>query len=60
MKTKVEHLEESIRLRTHQVKVSLQRIEYDLSMVILARELLKELYEEARIASIVNLCLTGK
>lgn len=60
MKTKAEHIEESIKFRTHQIRASLRRVEYDLSMVLVARKLLNELYEEARVANIVKLCLTGK
>lgn len=60
MKTKAEHIEESINFRMHQIKASLRRIEYDLSMVLVARQLLEAIYEEAGVANIVKLCLTGK
>ncbi len=64
MKTKVEHLEESVRFRRRQITSLLNNINYNCDMAMLAEvlleELYEELYEEARIYSIVNLCLTGK
>lgn len=60
MKTKIEHIEESIRFRRRQITALLNNINYNCDMAIQAEALLEGLYEEARIASIVNLCLTGK
>lgn len=60
MKTKVEHVEESIRFRWSQINGALKNIEYNTTMILQAEALLAGLYEEAQIASIVKLCLTGK
>jgi hypothetical protein len=60
MKTKIEHIEESIRFRRRQIAALLNNINYNCDMLIQAETMLGRLYEEARIASIVNLCLTGK
>lgn len=60
MKNKVEHIEESIRFRHRQISALISNIDYNCDMIIQAETLLDGLYEEARINSIVNLCLTGK
>jgi len=60
MKNRVEHVEESIRFRRRQISALLNNINYNCDMIIQAEGLLAGLYEEARIASIVKLCLTGK
>lgn len=60
MKTKVEHIEESIRFRRKQITAILNNINYNCDMIMQAEMLLQGLYEEVRVAKIINLCLTGK
>ena len=60
MKTKAEHIEESIRFRRRQISGLLNNINYNCDMIIQAEVLLENLYEEARVTKIIKLCLTGK
>jgi hypothetical protein len=60
MKNKADYIEESIRFRWLQINAALNNIDFNTTMILRAEELLEGLYEEARIASIIKLCLTGK
>jgi len=64
MRTKAEHnvrdVIENIKFRHIQITALLNSINYNYDMIIQAEASLADLYEEAQIASIVGLCLTGK
>jgi len=60
LRTRVEHVEESMRLRWLQINTALNSIEFNTSMILKAEVLLERLYEEKRIDGIIKLCLTGK